>query len=169
MEEMRQRVELELNHAMDRIRRLGGAVVIEEFPGAIDDNAPLEDEVDVISPNEDREMSFAIRSMLVERADRLAEALDRLREGEYGRCVECDEPIAPARLRAIPEVTTCVRCQDRLERTRRLELAGPRFGGDQFEAEKRTARATMGRGRRRSLVNGSAKTAGTSHQRWRKC
>jgi DnaK suppressor protein len=121
VEEMRQRLELELNHAIDRLRQLGGAVVIEEFPGAIDDNAPLEDEVDVISPNEDREMSFAIQSMLVERANRLAEALDRLQGGKYGLCVECDEPIAPARLRAIPEVTTCVRCQDRLERTRRLE------------------------------------------------
>jgi DnaK suppressor protein len=118
---MRLRLELELNHAIDRLRQLGGAVVIEEFPGAIDDNAPLEDEVDVISPNEDREMSFAIQSMLVERANRLAEALDRLQGGTYGLCVECDEPIAPARLRAIPAVTTCVRCQDRLERTRRLE------------------------------------------------
>jgi DnaK suppressor protein len=121
VEEMRLRLELELNHAIDRLRQLGGAVVIEEFPGAIDDNAPLEDEVDVISPNEDREMSFAIQSMLVERANRLAEALDRLQGGTYGLCVECDEPIAPARLRAIPAVTTCVRCQDRLERTRRLE------------------------------------------------
>src|SRR5262249_58149381 len=93
MEEMRQRVELELNHAMDRIRQLGGAVVIEEFPGAIDDTAPLEDEVDVISPNEDREMSFAIRSMLVERANRLAGALDRLREGENGRLVEYAETV----------------------------------------------------------------------------
>ncbi len=65
MEEMRQRLELELNHAMDRIRQLGGAVVIEEFLAAIDDNAALEDEVDVISPNEDRETSFAIQSMLV--------------------------------------------------------------------------------------------------------
>ena len=126
MEEMRQRLALELNHGMERIRQLGGALVIEEFPGAIDDDALPEDEGDVISPNEDREMRFAIRSMLVERANKLAEALDRLRDGEYGLCVDCGEPIAPARLHAIPEVTTCVRCQDRLERTRRLERVGER-------------------------------------------
>jgi RNA polymerase-binding transcription factor DksA len=36
--------------------------------------------------------------------------------------VECEEPIAPARLRALPEVLTCVRCQDRIERLgRRLQ------------------------------------------------
>jgi RNA polymerase-binding transcription factor DksA len=135
MEEMRQRLALELNHAMERIRQLGGALVIEEFPGAIDDDALPEDEGDVISPNEDREMSFAIRSMVVERANKLVEALDRLRHGEYGLCVECREPIAPARLRAIPEVTTCLRCQDHLERTRRLGT------------EWRTARGTMRRRR----------------------
>jgi RNA polymerase-binding transcription factor DksA len=30
--------------------------------------------------------------------------------------VECGEAIAPARLQALPEVQTCVRCQDRIER-----------------------------------------------------
>jgi RNA polymerase-binding transcription factor len=147
MEEMRQRLALELNHAMERIRQLGGALVIEEFPGAIDDDALPEDEGDVISPNEDREMSFAIRSMVVERANKLAEALDRLRHGEYGLCVECRGPIAPARLRAIPEVTTCLRCQDHLERTRRLGRDGPGFGSGECEAEWRTARGTMRRRR----------------------
>jgi DnaK suppressor protein len=52
----------------------------------------------------------------VERVNRLSAALDRLRDGDYGICVECEEPISPARLRALPEVTTCVRCQDRIER-----------------------------------------------------
>src|SRR5215470_19510378 len=110
MDEIRQRLESELNHTMGRIRQLGGAVVLEDFPGAVGDNTPLADEVDVIRLNEDREMSFATRSLLVGRANKLAEALQRLRGGEYGLCEECGEAIAPARLRALPEVTTCVRC-----------------------------------------------------------
>ena len=61
-------------------------------------------------------MTFATRSLLAERTNRLAEALERLRDGTYGTCQECAEAIAPARLKAVPEVTTCVRCQDRLER-----------------------------------------------------
>jgi RNA polymerase-binding transcription factor DksA len=100
MEEIRQRLELERNQTMERIRRLGGAVVIEEFPGAVGDNTSLADEVDVISLNEDGEMNFATRSMLVERANKLTEALDRWRDGEYGVCgAECGEPVAAARLR----------------------------------------------------------------------
>jgi len=119
MDEIKQRLEGELSRTVDRIRRMGGGVVFEDFPGALGDNTPLADEVDVIRVNEDREMSFATRSLLVERANKLAEALERLREGEYGTCQECGEPIAPARLRAMPEVVNCVRCQDRLERSGR--------------------------------------------------
>src|SRR5215813_1670151 len=133
MEDTKQRLESELNHTMGRIRQLGGAVVVEEFPGSVGDNTPLADEVDVIRLNEDREMSFATRSLLVERANKLAEALDRLRDGDYGLCEECGEPIAPARLRAMPEVTRCVRCQDRLERSRQFEHVGAGFDGDETE------------------------------------
>jgi len=136
MEEIRQRLELELDQTMERIRQLGGAGLIEEFPGAVGDNTSLADEVDVISFNEDREMNFATRSMLVERANKLTEALDRLRDGEYGVCAECGEPIAAARLRVMPEATTCVRCQDRLERTRRL-------GASPCRIRRRRARRIM--------------------------
>jgi DnaK suppressor protein len=48
-----------------------------------------------------------------------------LNDGEYGQCVECGEAIAPARLRAMPEVPTCVTCQDRIERFgRQLQPVG---------------------------------------------
>ncbi|HTK90842.1 MAG TPA: TraR/DksA family transcriptional regulator [Verrucomicrobiae bacterium] len=124
MEDIRKKLEHELSHTVHRIRQMGGAVVMEEFAGALGDNSPFADEVDLIQVNENREMSFATRSMLVERANKLAEALERLRGGAYGICQECEEPIAPARLRAMPEVTTCVRCQDRLERIKRLQPVG---------------------------------------------
>jgi len=40
----------------------------------------------------------------------LRAALQRLDDGTYGRCVSCDGPIAPARLAALPEITTCIAC-----------------------------------------------------------
>ena len=134
MDEVRDRIEKELGSVMDRLRQLGGAVVIEEFPGALGDNSPFSDPTEEVQVQGERAVSFATRSLLVERANRLAEALDRLREGEYGTCEECGEPIAPARLKAMPEVTTCVRCQDKLERlARRLEPAAVLFGEPEEE------------------------------------
>lgn len=134
MDEVRDRIEKELGSVMGRLRQLGGAVVIEEFPGALGDNSPFSDPTEEVQVQGEREVSFATRSLLVERANRLAEALDRLREGEYGTCEECGEAIAPARLKAMPEVTTCVRCQDKLERlARRLEPAAVLFGEPEEE------------------------------------
>jgi RNA polymerase-binding transcription factor len=116
METIRERLEEDLRTAVTRLRQMGGAVAVEELPGPIGDNSPFADEVDEIQANERREIGFATRELLVERVNRLSAALDRLRDGDYGTCVECEEPISPARLRALPEVTTCVRCQDRIER-----------------------------------------------------
>ena len=54
----------------------------------------------------------------------MSAALDRLNDGEEGVCVKCAERMSPARLDAMPEVQTCVRGQDGIERfARRM---GPR-------------------------------------------
>ena len=116
METIRERLEEDLRTAVTRLRQMGGAVAVEELPGAIGDNSPFADEVDEIQANERREIGFATRELLVDRVNRLSAALERLRSGDYGTCVECEEAISPARLRALPEVQTCVRCQDRIER-----------------------------------------------------
>ena len=43
-------------------------------------------------------------------------ALKRLADGAYGRCIDCDEPIPPARLHAYPSAARCIRCQEAFER-----------------------------------------------------
>jgi DnaK suppressor protein len=116
MDDVRARLDHNLTAALSRLRQLGGAVAVEELPGVIGDNSPFADEVDEIQANENREIRFATRERLVERVNRLSAALDRLNDGEYGVCVECGEGISPARLHAVPEVDTCVRCQDGIER-----------------------------------------------------
>ena len=131
MDEIRIKLEAELREAIGRLRQLGGGIPAEELPGAIGDNSPCADEVDEIQANESRELGFVTRTMLVERVNRIADALERLSEGV---CVECGETIAPARLRALPEVQTCIRCQDRLERLeRRMETVGALFGDTEEE------------------------------------
>lgn len=134
MNEVQAQLEQELHQTMDRLRQLGGAIAIEEFPTPVWDTSSFADAVDEIQVNEDREISLATRSLLVERANKLAEALERLRRGVYGVCEECDEPIPPARLKAMPEVTTCVRCQDRIERAmRRPNTVAALFGAEEDE------------------------------------
>ena len=42
------------------------------------------------------------------------EALERLKDDEYGICLDCEEKIAPRRLQAIPWARYCVGCQERI-------------------------------------------------------
>jgi DnaK suppressor protein len=45
----------------------------------------------------------------------LRAALNRVAEGTYGVCVDCEEPIAPKRLTAVPWTARCLSCQTDLE------------------------------------------------------
>ena len=135
MDTIRQRLEHDLNTAIERLRRLGGAVTVEELPSTIGMNSAFADEVDGIQASECQDIGCAIRELLAARVNRLSAALDRLDGGEYGMCVECDEAISPARLRVMPEVQTCVRCQDRIERFNRQ--SGPKAMVSQFDEGER--------------------------------
>ncbi len=42
-------------------------------------------------------------------------ALDRMRNGTYGKCEGCDSNIPLARLQALPYATCCIECQRKLE------------------------------------------------------
>ncbi|MEM7357924.1 MAG: TraR/DksA C4-type zinc finger protein [Pseudomonadota bacterium] len=46
----------------------------------------------------------------------IVKALARITDGSYGRCLECDELIAPARLEINPTVQFCIGCATELER-----------------------------------------------------
>ena len=41
---------------------------------------------------------------------RIAAALERIEEGEWGYCVTCGEDIAEARLTNDPSIATCIKC-----------------------------------------------------------
>jgi len=45
-------------------------------------------------------------------------ALERVASGTYGRCLVCDEEIAPARLRVLPTTTLCIECAETVEKKR---------------------------------------------------
>ncbi len=46
-------------------------------------------------------------------------ALARLDAGTFGRCLRCGQPIAPARLEALPWAAQCIACQAIVDRERR--------------------------------------------------
>ena len=61
-------------------------------------------------------MAVSTREMAAQRLRKVQLALRNLDNGCYGFCSSCDEEIAPQRLLAKPEATTCLGCQDKLDR-----------------------------------------------------
>ncbi len=46
----------------------------------------------------------------------IEEALNRVSQGNYGNCEECEKPIPLARLEALPYATHCIKCQVQVEK-----------------------------------------------------
>lgn len=56
-------------------------------------------------------MDFALMEMESETLRKIDEAIQRLQDGTYGACGDCDEAISEARLKALPFATVCRDCQ----------------------------------------------------------
>lgn len=90
---------------------------LADLAARLDGLAPLEpdarhgDDADRIQAREEHDGGVGERARLQARQQRLTAAIERLEDGRYGLCLACGAPIAPARLRALPEVERCVRCE----------------------------------------------------------
>ena len=115
-EAIRERLLAERRAAVEELARLGPALERDEAAGSGD--SPFE-AGDGAQASEQIDMSFAQRERVAGRINRLTRALERLAHGTYGVCEECERPIEPARLAAMPEVAVCRECQERLEQRHR--------------------------------------------------
>lgn len=60
------------------------------------------------------EREFAVRALEHQSKSlmRINDALERIEDGEFGICLECEEPISPKRLAAVPWAAYCLHCQE---------------------------------------------------------
>ncbi|MCP4119492.1 MAG: TraR/DksA family transcriptional regulator [Desulfobacteraceae bacterium] len=52
----------------------------------------------------------------LEEVQSIQQALVRLKDGEYGRCLDCGCWIRPARLQVVPHAARCISCQEAIEK-----------------------------------------------------
>jgi DnaK suppressor protein len=74
------------------------------------------DPVDMTSQAAEREMAMQSLDLRAGLVRQLRLAIDRIEDGTYGVCRECEEEIAPKRLRAIPWAQLCIQCQEAADR-----------------------------------------------------
>jgi RNA polymerase-binding transcription factor DksA len=78
---------------------------------------------DVGTETFDRERDLSILEQIEGELAEVAQALERLDEGTYGRCEACGSPIEEARLEARPEARLCRADQEAAEREARRNSA----------------------------------------------
>ena len=62
-----------------------------------------------------QQMAIANQQQANQLLTRIELALRRIDSGEYGSCLQCEEPIAFARLQAQPYASLCIECQSATE------------------------------------------------------
>jgi DnaK suppressor protein len=70
---------------------------------------------EVGSENFEQEFTLSLMENDEETLDHIEAALERIEDGVYGFCAECDGKIPKTRLNAIPYTPYCVKCAGRLE------------------------------------------------------
>jgi DnaK suppressor protein len=106
---VRAALEAERQSALDQVsgleREFGGIVAASQADNADDEHDP-----EGATIAWERQHVVALLSQAREHLAAVDEALDRLGQGDYGRCEVCGQPIAPERLAARPTATRCVTC-----------------------------------------------------------
>jgi RNA polymerase-binding transcription factor DksA len=65
---------------------------------------------DAAHTTSERSTVLSLVDTLQSRAENLRQALNRIEDGTYGKCVSCGNEIQPARLEAIPSSKYCITC-----------------------------------------------------------
>ncbi len=102
--------------------RLGGHIrSIEEasrYESGRDKGGDLSSYADAGTDSFDLETSLNIASGESHWLNEVTDALKRLREGRFGTCEGCEQPIPKKRLEAFPSARYCIACQEELEKNR---------------------------------------------------
>lgn len=93
---------------------------IAEHREALEDAARPADPVGDVADKAFERTRAEVEHDLIEHSLRelaeIAAVRERVRNGTYGACAECGEPIVPARLEAYPTARRCAACQERHEK-----------------------------------------------------
>ncbi len=108
--------ELNLDQIKDRLiaERENLLNKLKENDLSIDDSE-TPDPVDLAVRNYSKNVMLAVSENESRQLTEVDEALLRLEDDEYGNCQNCEKPINPKRLAAIPWARYCLDCQELVE------------------------------------------------------
>jgi DnaK suppressor protein len=86
---------------------------VKPLQASMENNTRQGDMADQASGNNEVHIQLKLKQTDAKILQAIEEALLRLDKGAYGVCRDCGEPIAPARLNAIPWTRVCITCKEK--------------------------------------------------------
>ena len=83
------------------------------LPASVDVNSRQGDLADQASGNNEVHIQLKLKQTDAKILQAIQDALRRIEDGTYGVCKDCGEPIAAARLDAIPWTRSCISCKEK--------------------------------------------------------
>lgn len=99
-EEMLIELREEIREEIDKTRDESAPVKLEGVMGRVSRGDAMQAQ----------QVALEVKRRREQRLTRIATALQRIQQGEYGLCGRCSNPIKPARLDAFPDAVLCVQC-----------------------------------------------------------
>ena len=84
---------------------------IKPLQASMDNNTRQGDMADQASGNNEVHIALKLKQTDAKILQAIEEALERIQKGTFGVCRDCGEPIAEARLNAIPWTRVCITCK----------------------------------------------------------
>ena len=101
---------------LDRREGLVGQVQAAELYSRERDAEATQDPADMAANAYTKELLVSMSDNDRQLLNSIDEALVRIEDGDYGKCVRCGESLPEKRLEAVPWARHCIRCQDLHER-----------------------------------------------------
>jgi DnaK suppressor protein len=70
------------------------------------------DPMDEIQYATERDLAISSADLVSNLLRDVRAALQRIRDGTFGTCIECESAVSPKRLAALPWALRCIKCQD---------------------------------------------------------
>jgi len=96
-----------------RAEILAASTGTKPLPASMDVNSRQGDLADQASGNNEVHIQLKLKQTDAKILQAIEEALFRMEKGNYGICRDCGDPIAPARLEAIPWTRVCITCKQK--------------------------------------------------------
>ncbi len=109
---------------LEKERELLGSIARLEGEARASGEPEVRDPTDVAAASEGIAESLEEAALASQTLTQVRDALQRIEDGTYGKCIDCGRPIEPARLEVIPWAAYCLADQEKHDREAHVAQGG---------------------------------------------